>query len=130
MNSFTVDFTVRDYECDLQGVVNNSVYQNYLEHTRHEFLLSRQLDFPTLTAQGIFLVVVRAELDYRKPLRPGDAFQVSLRTEALGKLRIIFHQDIMRSDGALMLQAKIIATAIDARGKPLAVPALMARLLD
>jgi len=28
---FKVDFEVRDYECDLQGIVNNAVYQNYLE---------------------------------------------------------------------------------------------------
>lgn len=34
---FILSFTVRDYECDLTGVVNNAVYQNYLEHARHEY---------------------------------------------------------------------------------------------
>ncbi|MBU2223338.1 MAG: acyl-CoA thioesterase, partial [Gammaproteobacteria bacterium] len=29
---FSVDFKVRDYECDMQGIVNNAVYFNYLEH--------------------------------------------------------------------------------------------------
>jgi len=28
---YELDFTVRDYECDLQGIVNNSVYLNYFE---------------------------------------------------------------------------------------------------
>ena len=43
---------VRDYECDLQGIVNNANYQHYLEHTRHEFLLSTGVSFAALHEQG------------------------------------------------------------------------------
>ena len=33
-----LEFLVRDYECDLLGVVSNAVYQHYLEHARQEFM--------------------------------------------------------------------------------------------
>ena len=127
---FVLPFKVRDYECDLQGIVNNSVYQHYLEHARHEFLLSRGLDFAELSRQGINLVVVRAELDYKRPLTSGDEFEVGLNLEAEGRLKMTFRQDIRRtSDQALMLQARIIAAGLNERGRPFAPTAIMARLL-
>lgn len=116
--SFRVPFQVRDYECDLQGIVNNAVYQHYLEHARHEFLRSCGLSFADLTAQGIHLVVVRAELDYRRPLRPGDRFEVRLRCQRLSKVRGLFLQEILREDGERMLAARIEWTAVDPAGKP------------
>ena len=116
---FKQDFKVRDYECDIQGIVNNSVYQNYLEHARHEFLLSRNLNFSELTQQGINLVVVRAELDYKAPLRSGDCFWVGLNHSPKGALRGVFNQVIYKEDGTLMLNALITWAAINNAGKPI-----------
>jgi acyl-CoA thioester hydrolase len=130
MNSnFSVGFKVRDYECDLQGVVNNSVYQNYLEHARHEFLLDRGVDFPELTAQGIHLVVVRAEMDFRKSLRPGDSFQVMVACELEGRIRLVFVQQILKDDGTVIMDARITGTALDVRGRPRIPDGLVEKLI-
>ena len=86
MKKFELDFVVRDYECDLQGIVNNAVYQNYLEHTRHQYLKSVGLDFAELHQQGIDPVVYRIEIDYKKPLKSGDSFTTKLYVEREGNL--------------------------------------------
>lgn len=116
---FTLEMGVRDYECDMQGIVNNSVYQNYLEHARHEFLKAQGIDFAEYTRNGIDLVVVRAELDYKYPLRSGDRFVVSLEMVRESPLKFAFHQQIfLLPDEKLSLQAKIIGTALNGRGRP------------
>lgn len=124
-------FKVRDYECDMQGVVNNAVYQNYLEHARHEYLLALGLDFAELTRQGVHLVVVRAELDYRRPLRSGDRFVVESRLARESRLRVAFLQQIRRQpDGELMLDGRIIGAAITPEGRPGRIPAELAEHLE
>ena len=72
----SLEFTVRDYECDLQGVVNNANYQHYLEHARHEFLISRGISFARLHDEGTDLIITRVEIDYKHPLRSRDRFIV------------------------------------------------------
>lgn len=44
---YELKMKVRDYECDLQGIVNNANYQHYIEHTRHEFLSSAGISLPS-----------------------------------------------------------------------------------
>jgi len=119
--NFELNFKVRDYECDLQGIVNNSVYQNYLEHTRHEFINSVGLNFANLYKNGINAVVVRIEIDYKLALRSGDEFVCKLRTGREGSLKFVFHQDIFRSsDNKQIIKAKVIAACIDAKsGRPI-----------
>lgn len=126
---FTLDLKVRDYELDAQGVVNNAVYLNYLEHCRHQFLLSQGIDFNRLAGEKVFLVVIRAEIDYRAPLRGGDEFQVGLDLERLSPLRFAFRQEIRRrSDGHLILAARVIGTAVNEKGRPFLPQALAALL--
>ncbi len=114
---YWLDMQVRDYECDMQGIVNNAVYQHYLEHARHEFLKNNGLSFPELTAAGIIIVVVRAELDYRQPLRAGDKFRVSVTASRPSPVRLQFQQDIIRDDVAI-LHACITATTVNERNRP------------
>lgn len=49
---FELVMKVRDYECDLQGIVNNANYQHYMEHTRHEFIKTAGLNFSDLHNKG------------------------------------------------------------------------------
>lgn len=118
-NPFTLEMTVRDYECDMQGIVNNAVYQNYMEHARHEFLLSKGLSFEELTSRGVIVVVIRAELDYKQPLRSGDSFVVSVAARQLSRLKLVFDQQIRKQPtGELMLEAQITATSLNERKRP------------
>lgn len=118
--------SVRDYECDMQGVVNNAVYQNYLEHARHECLKASGIDFAAVTQSGVNLVVTRAELDYKGSLTSGDAFIVHTRMERVSRLRFAFHQQILREpDGKLMVAAVITGSGIDRRGRPFLPDALL-----
>ena len=126
-----LEFKVRDYECDMQGVVNNSVYQNYLEHARHDFLQCKGIDFADMTSRGIHLMVLRAELDYRKSLKSNDEFVVCSNIQQISKLRFAFLQDIYRCcDQNLMLQAKIIGTSVNQRGRPFASEELLQLFSD
>jgi acyl-CoA thioester hydrolase len=121
MNTYAgrLNFQVRDYECDMQGVVNNAVYQNYLEHARHEYLKTLEIDFAELARQKINLVVIRVELDYKAPLVSSDRFWIGTRMEKISPLRFAFFQDVFReADDRLVLKAKVIGTALNEKGRP------------
>ncbi|WP_415886751.1 acyl-CoA thioesterase [Neptuniibacter sp. QD37_6] len=124
---FRLEFKVRDYECDLQGIVNNGVYFNYLEHARHEYLLDNGIDFAKLTEDKIHLVVVRAEMDYKNSLTSGDRFVVEVSVERVSKVKFGFRQRVVRlSDEKVALEALVIGTALNERGRPFVLPEIAA----
>lgn len=116
---FIKEFQVRDYECDMQGHVNNAVYLNYLEHCRHEYLKEFGLDFSNLVQNGHQLVVIRAELDYKRSLQSGDCFMIGVILERVSPLRYRFIQDIyLLPEQKLVLKARVIGTGVNAKGRP------------
>lgn len=93
--AYELKMKVRDYECDLEGIVNNANYQHYMEHTRHEFLLEAGISFAELNSRGIVPVVARITIAYKTPLRSRDEILSCLRVCQEG-VRYIFMQDIYR----------------------------------
>ncbi len=130
MQPFNIQLKVRDYECDIQGVVNNAVYLNYLEHARHEFLLAQGLDFHQLCREGVNLMVLRTEIDYKGSLRSGDEFVVDVSVERQSRLKFDFKQNIYRAaDQKLLIKAVTTGTGVNAAGRPF-MPAEIANILE
>jgi len=115
---FSVEFIVRDYECDLQGVVNNANYQHYLEHARHEYLITKGVSFAGLHDDGIDLVVTKVEIEYKFPLRSRDRFIVTVDVKREGNVRLGFYQAVYRiPDNKLIVLGKVTGVATK-NGKP------------
>lgn len=105
--TFEIEMKVRDYECDLQCVVNNANYQHYLEHARHEFLETTGVNFGELHKKGIDAMVARVEIDYKTSLTSGDRFVVRLNIAREGA-KLIFIEDIYRlSDNKLCVKGRV-----------------------
>lgn len=116
--SFSIELGVRDYECDIQGIVNNAVYQNYFEHARHEYLKAHGFNFHEITESGVFLIIYRAEIDYCLPLKSGDKFNVTTTAANYSKTRCIFEQSILIG-GTTYTEGKFYITGINDQRKPI-----------
>jgi acyl-CoA thioester hydrolase len=111
--AFTHEMKVRDYECDLQGIVNNANYQHYMEHSRHEFLESLGINFGKLHEDGIDAMVAKITIEYKVPLRSGDRFVVGINIQRQGA-KIVFLQDIYRlSDGKLCTKGAVESICVE-----------------
>lgn len=104
---FTTELEVRDYECDIEGIVNNANYLHYTEHTRHRFLKACGVSFVKLHEQGVDAVVARMKLEYKVPFRCDDIIvsRMGLKKE---NIRYVFTHDLYRkSDDKLCFRAKV-----------------------
>jgi len=125
---FSTEVTVRDYECDIQGVVNNANYLHYLEHARHEFLVSKEINFTELHNAGIDLVVTKIEIEYKFPLRSRNRFIIKISLIRDGNVRLVFIQDIYRiPDEKLIARARVTGVATK-NGRPMPPGDLISKL--
>lgn len=110
---FELQLKVRDYEVDAEGIVNNAVYLNYLEHTRHEFCEMAGLSFKKMHEEGLDPVVVSVNIRYLRSFVMGDTVVSKLAITRRGPV-FVFRQDLYRlSDGAHMARATVESTSFE-----------------
>ena len=109
---FTPELATRDYECALQGVVNNANYQHYLEYTRHKWLQSRGQSFQQWHNEGIDVMLSEINIKYKTPLHGQEEFVSCLNLHREGA-RFIFDQDIYRkADMKLCISATVTVVSV------------------
>jgi acyl-CoA thioester hydrolase len=117
--STTVDVRFRD--CDPLGHANNAVYNTYLEVARFQYW--RAL-FGDVSPRGTGFIVARMEMDYRAPADPGDALDVRLRVDGIGRSSVVIAAQIVRpADARVILDSRGVMVMYDhARGVSVPVP--------
>ncbi|MCF0218456.1 MAG: acyl-CoA thioesterase [Muribaculaceae bacterium] len=110
---FTYTFAVRDYELDIQGIVNNAEYLHYLELTRHAFCDYVGVSFGEMTERGLAPVVRHADMEFISSLTSGDEVLSCLNISRKGP-RFFFHQDLYRlHDKQQVLKAVITVVVLE-----------------
>lgn len=95
--TFSLEMSVRDYECDYGSIVNNAIYLNYLEHTRSQFAITNGFNPVQLAKAGVVMVVAHIDIKFISSLVANDTFVVETKTFMKGALRMVFEQEIWRT---------------------------------
>ena len=110
---FEVRIPVRDYEIDVQGIVNNANYLHYMEHTRHLFCRAMGFSFAEMHAAGIDPVLREVKVEYLTPLTSGQEMISRLNMRRRGP-RFVFQQDIFRAgDEAPVTRAEVTVVCLE-----------------
>ncbi|MFI1356361.1 acyl-CoA thioesterase [Streptomyces sp. NPDC020898] len=116
---FSVPVTVRGYETDVQGHLNQSVYVNYAEHARWSLLHAAGVSQAGLMSEGVGPVALETNIRFQRELRAGDEVEVTCDfTWGEGKTFRI-RQTIRKTDGTVAAEITAVAGLMDLRARKL-----------
>lgn len=116
---FTVRITVRGYELDTQGHLNQAVYLQYAEHARWELLRAAGITQDALIDSGVGPVALETTIRYLRELRGGDEVDVSCGISWGEGRTFRVLQDFRLADGTLVAELVGVVGLIDLAGRRL-----------
>ncbi|WP_235264116.1 acyl-CoA thioesterase [Geoalkalibacter ferrihydriticus] len=118
---------VRYAETDAQGVVHHARYLVWFEEGRSDFLRQNGARYTDFEKAGYYVVVARAELDYKAPAFYEDEVTIETTLERQRGKVLEFSYRALNQDGLLLATARTVHVVIDRTRKPVSLPA---ELLD
>lgn len=126
--SGVVRIRVRYCECDPMGVVHHSVHPIWLEIARTEVLRQSGVTYKDLEASGVFLVVARLDLRYRRPAFYDEELDIHCRLTGGGGVKLEHEYEIKRvapgapTDGETVCVATSVLACVSREGRPQPLP--------
>ncbi|MFD3314869.1 acyl-CoA thioesterase [Streptomyces sp. NPDC058656] len=116
---FSVPVTVRGYETDAQGHVNQAVYVNYAEHARWSLLQAAGITQAGLAAKGVGPVSLEMTVRYRRELRAGDEVEVTCEFIWGEGKTFRIEQTIRKPDGTVAAELTAVGGLMDLKERKL-----------
>lgn len=127
----TRNFTlvVRYAETDAQGVVHHANYLTWFEEGRSEFLRQQGCNYGDMEKEGFFVIVARAEVDYKAPAFYEDRITVATTLDK-GKGRMLeFSYKAINQDGIVVAEGRTKHFILDKERRLVSMPEKFKRLL-
>ncbi len=112
------------YDTDAGGVVHNIAYLRFIERNRTLLGEGLGLGLAGMVESGLYAVVVRTEIDYRRPARLGDTLVVKGWLDEVERVRFWCAFEIRREgDGQLLVTCRQrLAMVQMPEGRPARLP--------
>lgn len=112
------------FDTDAGGVVHNIAYLRFIETARTYLAINMGMSFEEIARTQIHPVVVRTEVDYKRPALLGDVLVVNGRVVETTGIRFWVEFEILRpSDGALLVKCRqALALVQMPAGRPVRLP--------
>ncbi|WP_433678423.1 acyl-CoA thioesterase [Nocardia sp. CA-119907] len=117
--AFFVPITVRAYEIDINGHLNQAVYHQYADHARWEQLRVAGIQREKMVTAGIGLVVLESNIKHLRELHLGDEVTVSCECQWSGGKIYRMHQKIQKLDGTDSAQFDVVGGVLDLAARKL-----------
>ncbi|MFE0727312.1 acyl-CoA thioesterase [Streptomyces antibioticus] len=116
---FSVRVTVRGYETDTQGHVNQSVYLNYAEHARWSLLHAAGITQTALQARGVGPVALETTIRYLRELLAGDEVDITCAFLWGEGKTFRIEQTIRKADGTVSAEITAVGGLLDLKERRL-----------
>ncbi|MFJ5772908.1 acyl-CoA thioesterase [Streptomyces sp. NPDC093094] len=110
---FSVPVTVRGYETDVQGHLNQAVYLNYAEHARWALLQAAGIRQNDLVATGVGPVALETTIRYRRELLAGDEVEVTCEFLWSEGKTFRIRQTVRKADGTVAAEIEAVGGLMD-----------------
>ncbi|MEW2131210.1 acyl-CoA thioesterase [Streptomyces sp. NPDC005435] len=110
---FSVRVTVRGYETDTQGHLNQAVYLNYAEHARWSLLHAAGISQARLVGRGVGPVALETTIRFRRELLAGEEVDVTCAFEWTDGKTFRIRQEIRKADGTLAAEVTAVGGLLD-----------------
>ena len=113
------------FDTDCGGVVHNIAYLRMIETCRTRLAVLMGMDLAEMAKTQLFPVVVRTEIDYRRPAKLGHKLEIHGRLETLERARFwcTFEMKVVGEDVTLVTCRQALALVQMPTGRPQRLPA-------
>lgn len=123
---------VRYCECDPMGVAHHAAYIPWLEIGRTELLREAGVTYAELEKAGVFLVIVKLDARYRRPIEYDDLVEVRTTVVGGSRVKIEHEYEVVvverggKETGETAAVAGTTLACVDRDGRPMALPEWLA----